>query len=195
MYLAYLGCMVTAALALLAAVDPAWAAEAQEIPEWRQWWDLAWKILNFLVLAFLIVKMAKQPLKDFISNQRQAISEQLAEMEERKKEALAEQEKITQMTAGLAKELEEYQNALAETAAKEREAMLEDAESESQLIMDRASVWADQALAKAKQALAAELLELAAQMAAETIQKNINDQDRQHLFDHFNQGLKESAVV
>lgn len=190
----YLGYIIAAVIALLAAAEPALAA-AEEIPEWRKWWDLAWKIINFLALAFLIVKFAKQPLKDFIKKQREAASENLAEMEERKKEAKAEQERIAQMTAGLAKELEDFQNALAETAAKDREEMLESAQTESKLILERAEIWAEQALIHAKQRLAAEMLDQATEIASETIQNNITDQDREMFFDQFNSGLKESATL
>ncbi len=190
----YLGYIIAAVIALLAAAEPALAA-VEEIPEWRKWWDLGWKIVNFLALAFVIVKLAKQPLKDFIKKQRETASENLAAMEERKKEALAEQERIAQMTAGLAKELEDFEKALAEVAAKDREAMLEDAQAESKLILERAEIWAEQALLHARQRLAAEMLDQAAEIASETIQKNINDQDRDKFFDQFNSGLKESATL
>ena len=170
---------------------------AEPVEEWvfRDYWDLAWKIVNFLALAFVIVKLAKEPLKDFIKKQREAASENLAEMEERKKEAKAEQERIAQMTAGLAKELEDFQNALAETAAKDREEMLESAQTESKLILERAEIWAEQALIHAKQRLAGEMLDQAAEIASETIQSNITDQDRKMFFDQFNSGLKESATL
>lgn len=191
----YLGYLVAAGVALLAVADPALAAGTEKVSEFRQWWDFGWKIINFLVLAFLIVKMAKQPLKDFVRKQRETASEQLAEMEERKKEAQAEKERIAQMTAGLAKELEDFENALAETAAKEREEILEAAQSESKMILERAEIWAEQALINARQQLAAEMLEQAAAIASETIQKNITDQDRQHFFEQFNSGLKESATL
>jgi F-type H+-transporting ATPase subunit b len=192
MYLGYIAAMV---IALLIAADPALAAAADEIPEWRRWWDLAWKIVNFLALAFLIVKMAKQPLKDFLKKQREAASEELAEMEERKKAAQAEQERIAQMTAGLAKDLQDFETALSEAAAKEREELLASAQSESKLILERADIWAEQALLKARQRLASEMLDQAAEIASETIQKNITDQDREMLFDQFNSGLKESATL
>jgi F-type H+-transporting ATPase subunit b len=191
----YLGYIITAVMVLLVATEPALAAGSEQIPEWRQWWDLAWKIINFLALAFLIVKLAKQPLKDFIKKQRETASESLAEMEERKKEAKAEQERIAQMTAGLAKELADFEAALGEAAAKERQELLESAQSESKLILERAEIWAEQSLGKARQRLAAEMLEQAAEIASETIQKNITDQDRQHFFDQFNSGLKESAAL
>lgn len=191
----YLGYIIAAGVALLIAADPALAAGKEQVPEWRQWWDLGWKIVNFLVLAFLIFKVAKQPLKDFIKKQRETASENLAEIEERKKEAKAEQERIAKMTAGLTKELADFEAALAEAAAKERQEMLASAEDESKLILERATIWAEQALIAARQKLAAEMLDQAAEIASETIQRNITDQDRRQFFDQFNSGLKESATL
>lgn len=191
----YLGYIVAIVITLLVSADPVLAAAAEEMPEWRKWWDLAWKIVNFLALAFVIVKFAKQPLKDFLKKQRETASEDLAQMEERKKEAQAEQERIAQMTAGLAKELQDFEAALGEAAAKEREELLASAQKESKLILERAEIWAEQALLKARQRLAAEMLDQAAEIASETIQKNITDQDREMLFDQFNSGLKESATL
>jgi F-type H+-transporting ATPase subunit b len=167
---------------------------AEDAAFWT-WWNYAWKIINFLALAFVIVKLAKKPLKDFVKKQRETASEDIAEMEERKKEAKAEQERIAQMTAGLAKELADFEAALTEAAAKDREAMLEDAQAESKLVLERAEIWAEQALIAARQNLAAEMLDQAAEIATETIRKNITDQDRQQFFDQFNSGLKESASL
>lgn len=159
------------------------------------WWHLAWKIINFLILAFVIVKLAKEPLKSFIKKQGETAAENIAEMEKRKKEAKAEEERIAQMTAGLAKELEGFENALSEAAVKDREEMLESAHTESKLILERAEIWAEQAILNARQRLAAEMLDQAAEIASDTIQKNITDQDRENFFDQFNSGLKESATL
>jgi F-type H+-transporting ATPase subunit b len=191
----YLGYIIAIVTVLLVTADPVLAAAGEEIPEWRKWWDLAWKIVNFLLLAFVIVKLAKQPLKDFIKKQRETASENIAEMEKRKKEAKAEEERIAQMTAGLAKELEGFEKALSEAAVKDREEMLESAHTESKLILERAEIWAEQALLKARQRLAGEMLDQAAEIASETIQRNITDQDKDNFFDQFNSGLKESATL
>ncbi len=195
----YLLCYIVVFIVLAAGASylavPQQAVETAKEMVFRDWWNLGWKIANFLVLAFLIVKLAKQPLKDFIKKQRQTVNEQLDEMEERKKEAKAEQERIAQMTAGLAKDLADFEKALTEAAAKEREEMLASAQEESKLILERAQIWAEQSLLKARKQLAAEMLEQAAEIAAETIQKNINDQDRQNFFEQFNSGLKESASL
>ena len=65
----------TAALALLAlgltllAVEPALAAEAEKTA-FQKWWALGWRIVNFLILAVLLFKVAKDPAKKFFSDKR-----------------------------------------------------------------------------------------------------------------------------
>ena len=55
----------------------------------RQVWDTVWRILNFAILAFVIVKYARKPLMKFLKGHGQDVSERLA-----KNRALLEQAKI-----------------------------------------------------------------------------------------------------
>lgn len=183
--------LCAAALVVLSAL-PALAGRAEAVPEWRHWWDLGWTIVNFLVLAGVIVKVARQPLKDFLRSQREAVSRELAEMEEHKKEAQAERERLQKMTANLEQELEEFERLLSEQAAKERQARLEEARAESKLVLERAELWAEQALVKARRRLAHEMLELATDMAMQKIQASITDQDQARLLEQFNQSIKQA---
>lgn len=183
--------LCAAALVVLSAL-PALAGRAEAVPEWRHWWDLGWTIVNFLVLAGVIVKVARQPLKDFLRSQREAVSRELAEMEEHKKEAQAERERLQKMTANLEQELEEFERLLSEQAARERQARLEEARAESKLVLERAELWAEQALVKARRRLAHEMLELATDMAMQKIQASITDQDQARLLEQFNQSIKQA---
>jgi F-type H+-transporting ATPase subunit b len=180
----------------LACAHPSWAAEAQEAaPEWRQWWDLAWRIANFLILAFLIVKMAKQPLKDFLGKQRNEVAEELKALEDAKQQAIAEREQWEAKTRGLAEELSKYEKALADMAANERERMLNDARKESDRIMERARIWADQYLRRAKMRLADDILDLAAKIAGDKIQAGITPEDRAKLLADFTEKVKNTRAA
>lgn len=183
--------LCAAALVVLSAL-PALAGRAEAVPEWRHWWDLGWTIVNFLILAGVIVKVARQPLKDFLRSQREAVSRELAEMEEHKKEAQAEWERLQKMTANLEQELKEFERLLSEQAARERQARLEEARAESKLVLERAELWAEQALVKARRRLAHEMLELATDMAMQKIQASITDQDQARLLEQFNQSIKQT---
>jgi len=187
--------MLTGVLALATGlVDPAWAAKAkQATPQWRIYWDQTWRVINFLILAFFIVKMARLPLKSFLKGQREAVSKRLDEMEQAKAEAEAEHREIQQKIQNLQQELDRYEQALADTAAKEREQMLEEARGDAEIIMQRAQIQAEQALRRARRLLAAEMLDEAASIAAQKIAEVIDDKDRARLVESFASHLDQKA--
>ena len=86
--------------------------------------------------------MAKKPLKDFFTNQRAQVADELEEMNKIKAAAEAELKVIEQQTAGMAAELEEFETLLTQTAERDRERMLSEAASESEMILERAQLQA-----------------------------------------------------
>ncbi len=179
----------TLALGLLLLSEPAWANQAHQMPTWRVWWDSIWRIVNFLVLAFLIVKVAKQPLIEFLHGQRREVAAEIEKMEQAKAAAEAERRELEAKTAGLAAEIADYEQALSDTAAREREEMLAHAERESRMILERAEVWAEQALRSARQRLTAEILEQASAIAQDKLRAAITSEDRERMFDQFTRDI------
>ena len=183
--------LLALALALLA--DPALAKKAQEVSEFRQIWNQVWLILNFAILAFAIYKLAKQPLIDFLNGQRNMISIDLDEVGRLKEAAQAELKALKRKTDQLGQELLQFEERAAQTAAKQRDEMLEQAQRDSDLILERAELWAEQSLRKAKADLATEIVELAAQMAEEKLIENIRPDDKERFLDQFSQTLEQSS--
>ncbi|MFZ5584849.1 MAG: hypothetical protein ACOZHQ_02855 [Thermodesulfobacteriota bacterium] len=188
--------LVGLALALLAAAEPAWAAKAQKaLPEWRVIWNQVWKILNFLILAFLLVKLAKKPIKDFVSGQKASVAETMAVMEKAKAAALAERRAVEEKTAGLEQELARIEDYLTEQAAREREAMLAEARQEAARIIERAEMLSARALGEARRQLAAEMVEQASVIAEQTLRQAINADDRARLLDDFTRSLTQTGLA
>lgn len=176
-------CLAVVVAVVLLAV-PAWAAE--ELPEWRKTWDLAWRVLNFLILAFLIVKFGRQPMKDFLAGQRDSLAEEIKEMEEAKEEAEVELKKIEDRVAGLANELSNFEESVTAQAGKDREAILASAEFEANAILERTKRQSEMALEQARKDMTVELVELAGVDAVEKLQAAINTEDRTRLVEEFN---------
>jgi F-type H+-transporting ATPase subunit b len=175
---------IGAAAALILAATPALAAQA-EPSAFKFWWSWSWRIINFLVLAFVIVKMAKQPLKDFLSGQKAKVVEELEAMEKAKAVAQAELNKIQQQTSGLAQELADYEKAFADMAARERTRLTQDAAKEAELILERAKLTAKMALRQAIQTLTEEMVELAADLAQEKLKQAVSAQDQTGFLEQF----------
>ena len=153
-------------LGLLAGLEPAWAKDAPVTESsFRDWWDLAWRIINFLVLAGLIYKLAKKPMKDFLSGQRDMVAADLEKVQKAKENAAAERAELEEKIKSMAENLAQYEKNLEELAQRQSEEIMEEARNESSLILDRAELWAGQALKRARKDLADEILEMAADMA------------------------------
>lgn len=182
-----------AALALVAVVlligwaEPALAAK-QAPPAWRFWWDWAWKIINFLVLAFLIYKLAKKPLKDFLSGARANVAAELEEVNKAKAEAEAQLKLIQKKTAGMAQELESYEEALSQLAERERQRLIDEARDASVMIMDRAKLQAEMALQSARRELTQEIVDLAAELAESKLKQAVSSSDQNSFLEKFTDG-------
>lgn len=182
-----------AALALVTVVlligwaEPALAAK-QPPPAWRFWWDWAWKIVNFLVLAFLIYKLAKKPLKEFLAGARANVAAELEEVNKAKAEAEAHLKLIQEKTAGMAQELESYEEALGQLAERDRQRMIDEAREASEMIMDRAKLQAEMALQHARLELTSEIVELAAELAEAKLKEAVSPQDQDRFLDKFTSG-------
>lgn len=181
-----------AALGALGAALPALAAE--EISIVRHWWDFGWRIANFLILAFLIYKLGKQPLLDFLRGQRSLVELEENKLRKAKQEALAEQRALNARMSKMAATLKEFEEGISIIAAKQRGDMLADAKTEAALILDRAELWARQALADAKRQLAEEMLGQAGEIAAQKLAEAVTAEDRAKFFAEFEKRLQKTRV-
>ncbi|MBU4565690.1 MAG: ATP synthase F0 subunit B [Desulfarculus sp.] len=179
--------LAVAAVLLIGGADTALAAK-HAIPTWKVWWNWSWKIINFLVLAFLIYKVAKKPLKEFLTGARAKVADELEVVNKAKAEAEAQLKLIHEKTAGLAQELADYQETLGQFAERERQRMIDEAREASEMIMDRAKLQAEMALQHARQELTHEIVELAAELAESKLKEAVSPQDQDRFLDKFTAG-------
>ena len=55
---------------------------------WRPIFDLAMRWINFLILAFLIIKFSRVPIKKFLAGKKQDIADEIGGLEAEKEEIL-----------------------------------------------------------------------------------------------------------
>lgn len=179
--------LVTVVL-LVGWAEPALASKHHVVPTWKIWWDWSWRIINFLVLAFFIYKMAKNPLKEFFSGARAKVAAELEEVNKAKAEAEAQLKLIQEKTAGMAQELADYEEALGQLAERDRQRMIDEARDASEMIMNRAKLQAEMALQEARRELTHEIVELAAELAESKLKQAVGPQDQNRLLDKFTAG-------
>ncbi len=147
--------------------------------------DLALRIMNFTVLAGVLIYLLRKPVAKGLESRRQGIRDQLDDLEGQKQEAgrrLAEyKEKLSLLDKEVEKIVAEYIREGETVKAK----IIEEASVAVEKLQEQAKKNIEHEFQKAKQQLKAEMAEEAVTMAEELIKKHINDKDQERLIDEY----------
>jgi F-type H+-transporting ATPase subunit b len=187
--IAVIGATALAALAMTAVV-PVDALAASESGDWRPVFDLVMRWVNFLILAFVIFKFSRAPIKSFLENRKQEISSGIKALEAEKEKIVAEIEKNRQMLEDSRERLTRLKERIVLEGEKNKQKIIEDAENESKLMLESAGQKMNSRIHGAQAALRTELVDLAARMAMEKLPSEVTEQDHQKYIDAY---LSETA--
>ncbi len=176
-----------AGLALVAALlvlesGPAWAAEAEK-SAFQEYWALGWRIVNFLILAVVIFKVAKEPARKFFKGKRQEAEATLAQLEEAKSVA---QEELGELKVKLEKadqEMDRLVEQFAEAASRDHDRMIKDAGARAEEIVAQAKIAAETELNRAVKRLTVESTRMIVARAKEMLKTTLTPADHQRLVD------------
>ena len=152
---------------------------------WRPTYDLVMRWLNFLILAGVIIRYARQPVKTFLQGRSAEVRIEIDDLEAQKAKAVA-------AVAALRKRLVDSEARLAEMKARlladgerRKQALIEQAEAESAMMLKDAERKIDGLLHKAQRTLRAELVDSAIDMAMERLPMEIRPEDHQRFMTDF----------
>lgn len=140
-----------------------------------------WKIVNFALLVFLIVLVAKNPARNYFGQRKALIEKNIKESKEAKElaeKALAEIEERLKLKD---KEFEEIISASQSSGEKKKEWLIEEGEKLRIKILEQAKTNIDYELKKAKDVIAAEAAEASLQLAEEKIKDRLTAEDQDRL--------------
>ncbi len=164
-------------------------AEAQA-SSWRPIYDTVMKWINFGILAGLLYKYARGPIKGFISQQKSAIAEQLAKAESQLKEQESRLREETQRLEMLEENIQGIKQRIMEMGRKEKDQIIADGQRQAQLIIAKAEAEAQAAVHRAREMLKAEALEKAVEECKKELKKRITIKDHLIILDNFVEDLK-----
>ena len=107
------------------------ALAGEEAGNWRKTYDLGMMWVNFLILALVLIRFGRQPIKDFLNDKKDEISLEIKRAEQEK--ALAE-EKIQEAVKTLEESevrFAKIKTRLVEQGKKERQKIIENAKKQS----------------------------------------------------------------
>jgi len=177
-------CGVVAALCLHWLSAEALAADGS----WRPTYDLVMRWVNFLILAFLLVKFGRKPLMNFLKGQRFDLAREIDELQKQKTAAedrLKEiQEELEQSNARFV----ELTERIIRDGERRKEALIEEARLESQIMLESAQQKIASRFIRARQRLRAELVDSAIEMALQRLPSLVNEADNQRLVQEYIEG-------
>lgn len=150
--------------------------------------DWIWRIVNFAILAFILVKFAGKPLKDFLRQRKELIEKSLKEAQEAKELAAKALSEIEERLKLKDKEIEDIILSAKTSGEREKERLIEEGNKLSQKIIEQAKTNIDYEIKKAKEIIREEAVDAAIKLAEEKIKTRLTKEDQKKL-------LKESIKL
>ena len=168
------------------------AAETEQGPSsFKKIWMLSWRLLNFLILAYLMVRLLKKPLSSFFQESARVIREQLQGTEQACQEAEQELQEMENRLEALDQEIQKLQGVIGEHGQRERDKIIANGRQAAEQMLEKAKLEAAYSAQQAKNQLRLEVIDEAVRMAAESIRKAIASGDQERLVNEYLQDLKQ----
>ena len=161
------------------------ALAADSSGDWRPLFDLVMRWVNFLILAFLLIKFSRAPIKNFLAGKRQEIADEIGELEAEKEEILRQIEESKIQLKNSQERLAELKKRIVAQGEKNKQKMIEEAELESKMMLKSAREKMDNRITEARQALKMEMIDTAVERAIELLPGQITDEDNQKFIEAF----------
>ena len=161
---------------------------AEGTGEWRETYDLVMRWVNFGILAFIIVKFARTPLKEFIFGQRKNL---IRELEQREAEKKAITEKVDAVIAELKENqarVEDLKTRIIEQGKKKRQEIIESATEQSRQMLSDTQMRLAHQVSREKYRLRSEFVETAIGLALDRLPKIVTESDNQKFIEIFVSG-------
>ncbi|MGM0610300.1 MAG: F0F1 ATP synthase subunit B [Thermodesulfobacteriota bacterium] len=175
--------MALVVVALTAGV--AVAAESGGDGDSSKWWNLFWRVINFVIFVGILYKIAGKRLKDFFTGRRYQIENEFKDLEKRRVDAEAKLKDVEKRIANLDQEREEILSAAKEQGEVLKQGIIEKAEKTAEQIREQARVNAEQEASQAIAALRAEMAEMVAGAAEQMVREKLTQDQHKGLINDY----------
>ena len=168
------------------------AAEGQQgTSNFKKIWMDCWRVINFLILVFFLVKFLKEPLSRFFKESARSIREKLQGTEEAYLLAQRELEEVEKQLESLDAETLKLRTAIGEIGEKERDKIIANARQTAEHMLQKARLEAVYSVEQAKSELRRQVIDEAVKTAEDSVRKLINQTDQERLVNEYLHNLKE----
>ena len=153
--------------------------------DWRPIFDLVMRWINFLILAFLIIKFSRVPIKKFLAGKKQDIADEIGGLEAEKEEMLRQIGDCKNQFENSQNRLSNLKKRIVAQGEKNRQIIIETAEQESKILLQSAQQKINSRIVEARQELKSELVDAAIALAIKLLPEKISEADNQKFIDAF----------
>ncbi len=175
--------MILSFIGLHALEQPAFAADSAQ--SWRPTFDLVMRWLNFAILAFLIIKYARTPIRDFFKSRKLELADEIEKLEKEKKDALREVDENLKLLEDSTARFKELKQRISDQGERNKQKIIQEAQQESKIMLEGAKQKIEYHLIKARNKLKVELIDSAIAIAIERLPGEMTAEDNQKWIDKF----------
>ena len=152
---------------------------------WRPIFDLVMRWVNFLILAFVLIKFSRAPIKKFLDGKKRDIADEIGGLEAEKEEMLRQIDDSKKQFENSRDRLSDLKKRIVARGEKNKQMIIEAAEQESKILLKSAQQKVNSRIVEARQTLKSELVDAAISLATKLLPEKITEEDNQKFIDAF----------
>jgi F-type H+-transporting ATPase subunit b len=153
--------------------------------DWRPIFDLVMRWVNFLILAFVLIKFSRAPIKKFLDGKHQDIADEIGGLEAEKEEVLRQIDNCKNQLENSRNRLSDLKKRIITQGEKNKQIIIEAAEQESKILLQSAQQKINSRIVEARQKLKSEIVDAAIALATKLLPEKITEEDNQKFIDAF----------
>jgi len=161
------------------------ALAADGAESWRPLFDRIMRWLNFGILAFLLIKFSRVPIKTFFKTRKEEMVREIKELEDEKQKALQDIDENLKLLEDSGTRFETLKERIVSQGQKNKQKIIEDAKQESKVLLEGAKQRIASQIMEARNKLKTELTDSAIAIAMERLPAQITAEDNRKWVDKF----------
>ena len=164
-------------------------------PAWRPTYDTVMMWVNFFILAGIILKYAREPIKNFLKQKKAEVVAELDELEAEKARILGDIKSADAQALQNKQRLKEMKERLIAQGEIKKGQIIEQAKQQSAIMIEATRKKMENRIVQAHNTLKMELADMAFEQALKQLPGIIDDQDNQRLLDRYMDGMHQREPV
>ncbi len=151
----------------------------------HKFWDMVWRIFNFIVLMALLWKLLADKIKKYFSDRRFEIAEMIEAADKARTDAEKQFADYQAKLQNIEADIQEIKQAIMGELEDEKKRIIEEGKLAAERIVEQAKWSAEQEILKAKNSLRNQVVDMAGDMASGLVTSSMTPEDQRRLIEEY----------